>query len=291
MERVFPIRAAAKITGLSIDLLRAWERRYQAVVPQRSNRGRQYSQADLDRLVLLKKLVERGHAIGTIGHLDIASLERLIGDSAPAVAREELTQNILQAIENYDSFAAEREVRRLAATLLPRDMVYQVILPLMRTVGDRWHDAEFHIAQEHMTSSIVRSVLGGMVRMDASEVKVILATPETELHELGILAAALILALAGFEPVYLGPNLPAEEILLAAKKTGARAILIAVTAERDILREQVNRIASGLPHNTELWIGGSASAALSSSISNPQLVTLSDFDELEAECRRFRGRV
>lgn len=288
MERVYPIRVASKITGLSIDLLRAWERRYRAVVPDRSGRGRQYCKADLDRLMLLKKLVDRGHSISSVGGLDAASLEKLIGDSAPAGVQAELTQSILEAIENYDSFTAEREVRRLAATLLPRDVVFQVIVPLMRRVGERWHDGTLHIAQEHMISAIVRSVLGAMVRPDAAEGKVVLATPEGELHELGILSAAMIVALAGLQPVYLGPDLPFDEILLAAKRSGARAIAICVSVNSESIRRQVRELRLGMPDGVELWIGGAAAQGLGPSAPGHESLVLKDLSELEAECRRLR---
>jgi DNA-binding transcriptional MerR regulator len=66
MQTSYPIRAVAKITGLSLDTLRAWERRYKAVVPGRSDRGRQYGAAHIERLLLLNQLVQKGHAIGGI---------------------------------------------------------------------------------------------------------------------------------------------------------------------------------------------------------------------------------
>jgi DNA-binding transcriptional MerR regulator len=66
---LYPIRAVAKLTGLSIDTLRAWERRYAAVEPQRDDRGRLYSETDVRRLHLLRAAVERGHAIGRLATL------------------------------------------------------------------------------------------------------------------------------------------------------------------------------------------------------------------------------
>jgi methanogenic corrinoid protein MtbC1 len=288
MERAYPIRAASKITGLSIDLLRAWERRYRAVVPERNGRGRQYSQADLDRLILLKKLVDRGHSIGSVGSLDAPALEKLLGEATPAGAQAELTQNILAAIENYDSYSAERELRRLAALLMPRDMVFQVILPLMRTVGERWHGGQLRIAQEHMVSAMVRNVLAGMLHVEAAPAKVILATPEGELHELGILAGAMIVALSGLQPVYLGPNLPFEEILHAAKKTGARAIAMGVTMESEEIRQQIWWLRLGLPRGMELWMGGAGANGIDLSVPGPDSVVIKDLNELEAECRRLR---
>ena len=78
----YPIRAVARMTGLSVDTLRAWERRYEAVVPTRDDRGRIYSDADVDRLRQLAVLVDRGHAIGAVANLPAGELQRLMG-SAP----------------------------------------------------------------------------------------------------------------------------------------------------------------------------------------------------------------
>ena len=86
MATRYPIRAVAKTTGLSLDTLRAWERRYKAVVPERSERGRQYGAEDIDRLLLLGKLVEKGHAIGGIAALPNDDLKKLLApQTSPAV--------------------------------------------------------------------------------------------------------------------------------------------------------------------------------------------------------------
>src|SRR5579884_189224 len=78
MESRYPIRAVAKITGLSLDTLRAWERRYRAVVPERSNRGRQYGPEQVERLLLLGELVRKGHAIGAVASLPVQDLQNLL---------------------------------------------------------------------------------------------------------------------------------------------------------------------------------------------------------------------
>ena len=78
METRYPIRAVAKITGLSLDTLRAWERRYKAVVPERSERGRQYGLEHIERLLLLNQLVQKGHAIGGIASRSDEELRGLL---------------------------------------------------------------------------------------------------------------------------------------------------------------------------------------------------------------------
>lgn len=297
VETRYPIRAVAKITGLSVDTLRAWERRYQAVLPERSGRGRLYGPTDIDRLMLLSRLVEKGHAIGGIAGLGDAELIKLLdGQSGPGAAAPESVRNILgpvlEAIESFDPARAADELSRLAAVLPPRDLVYQVTLPLMHEVGVRWHSGAFAIAQEHLVSGLMRNLLGSMMRLfraPSTARKVVLATPAGELHEFGILAAAMILAMNEIEPVYLGPNLPAREITQAAEWVSARVVLVGITMFTKATAEEVGAIAEGMPESGELCVGGAGSADLDLSGLVRTAVRLNDLPALENECRRWRN--
>jgi len=295
METRFPIRAVAKITGLSSDTLRAWERRYQAVVPERSERGRQYGPAEIERLLLLGQLVQKGHAIGGIASLSDKQLKDLLAQqSSQPPARPEPPNDILvpvlAAIESFDSTRAGDELSRLAAVLSPRDLVYQVAVPLMREVGMRSHDGTLAIAQEHLVSQMLRTLLGSMMRLfrpSNPAMKMVLATLSGESHEFGILAAAMLASMAGIEPVYLGPDLPAREIGEAAQRVAARVILIGVTVITQTTAEEMRGIAATMPETAELWVGGASSAALDLSNLGREIVLLKDLLALENECRRW----
>jgi DNA-binding transcriptional MerR regulator len=293
VETRYPIRSAAKIVGLSIDVLRAWERRYRAVVPERGTRGREYSPEQVERLILLRQLIERGHSIGGIAALDEVALGRLI-DTPVAKPEPQSGKNlldpILEFLDRFDQSGANQEVGRLAALLPPRALVYEVVLPLMHEVGERWHQGTLMIAQEHMASAIVRNLLGSMVRLNQAPGdtrKIILGTPAGEHHEFGSLAAAMIVATSRLDPVYLGPDLPAAELIEAARRTEARSVILGITTLENGISEQLLAINSGLPDSVELWIGGAGIATLDPSAG----VLLKDFAMLESECRRLGGRI
>jgi DNA-binding transcriptional MerR regulator len=296
VENRYPIRSAAKIAGLSIDLLRAWERRYHAVVPERGNRGRLYTPEQIERLILLRQLVERGHAIGTIASLDEVALQRLLDQptAKTAPSSKDLIAPILECIDRFDQSGANQEVGRLAALLSPRSLVYHVVLPLMHEIGERWHNGALMIAQEHLASAIIRNLLGGMVRLhqapDDSR-RVILATPAGELHEFGSLAAAMLVAISRLDPIYLGPDLPASELIEAARRTGARSIVVGITTAANGIGEELATLKAGLPEPIELWIGGAGIDNLDNSMADGQTVFLRDFAALESECRRLGGRI
>jgi methanogenic corrinoid protein MtbC1 len=258
------------MTGLSADTLRAWERRYEAVVPERSDRGRLYSDADVARLRRLAELVARGHAIGTIAALSDAELDGLLrrGDALSARSSEPpavvQVDTLMTALDRYDLEAIETILNRHAAVLLPRDLVFAVMLPLLREVGRRWESGTLRPSQEHLISAIVRSVLGGLLRATSragASPKIVFAAPAGERHELGLLSAALLAASAGYGVVYLGPDVPADDVAHAATVTGAQVVVMGATTPGAVARNDARTLAR-LPAGIELWVGGPEAAAL-----------------------------
>ena len=297
MKTRYPIRAVAKITGLSLDTLRAWERRYKAVVPERSDRGRQYGPEHVERLLLLNQLVQKGHAIGGIASRSDEELRGLLAQQpsqlVPVQAPPtEMLASVLAAIENFDTIRASDELSRLAAVLSPRDLVYQVAVPLMSEVGTRWHNGTLAIAQEHLVSQMLRTLLGSMMRLfrpSNPAMKMVLATPAGESHEFGILAAAMLASLAGVEPVYLGPNLPAREIADAVRRTSAKVVALSITFLSETTQDEVRALAAAMPEGAELWVGGAGSADLDLSNLGRKTLWIKDLPALENECRRWRN--
>ena len=258
------------MTGLSVDTLRAWERRYNAVAPGRNDRGRLYSDADVARLKQLGELVKRGHAIGTIAGLAEADLAGLLKradalttlpEAAP-VAKLDLLKG---ALDRYDLDAIEATLNRHAAVLPPRDLVFAVILPMLQEIGRRWEAEKVRPAQEHLVSAIARSILGGLLRATmrpSASPKIVFATPAGERHELGLLCAALLTASAGYGVVYLGPDLPAADIAHAAATAGARVVIVSLTTPGVVPRGELRTLARVGQGGVELWVGGPEAQSL-----------------------------
>jgi methanogenic corrinoid protein MtbC1 len=302
----YPIRAAANLTGLSIDTLRAWERRYQAVTPIRGDRGRVYGEAEIRRLILLRDAVARGHAIGQIAGLEDGALEKLLlgpvtVSTTPETNKKEQPASdallpVVAAIESFDYATANFHLGKLAA-LLPVDrLVNEVVFPLMKLVGERWQHGSLSIAQEHMTSSILRNLLGGLVRLNTSSnpsQRILFATPSGELHEFGILASAMLAVANGFEVLYLGSSLPALEIVSAAERTSPRAVVVGIKLSEPppATIDELRVLVAKLPKTTELWLGGSNVKKTLASIGNPRSFALEDFSELEEHLVRLKREV
>jgi MerR family transcriptional regulator, light-induced transcriptional regulator len=304
---LYPIRAVSKLTGISIDTLRAWERRYQVVTPQRDERGRVYTEADVQHLRLLNAAVESGHAIGQVATLSDKELQALIArphavtnDTRALKSRQSeepggALRAVFTAIERLDYAEAERELALLATVLPPRELVHRVVLPLMKEVGDAWHRGELGIAHEHMTSALVRNLLGALIplhRRTSPAGKLLFATPSGEQHEFGILIAAMLAVGGGMGIVYLGSNLPAEEVLSAAQKTAPQAVVlgfIGANGARAGLVE-IERIAHKLPSQIEFWIGGAKDEALRKEIGKTRALLIEDFTMLEQHLSRLGAR-
>ena len=270
----YRIGAAARLTGLSEHLIRVWERRYGAVEPHRTDTGiRLYSDGDVARLRLLKRATERGHAIGTVAQLENGQLERIVAAPAsapvePALdeeAADRLLAAFLQAIDAMDMAAADDVVAQADASLGSRATALRVLIPILREVGRRWERGKLSVAQEHAATAVLRNYLGSAVRAlgrNEGAQLAVCTTPPGELHELGALVAAVYIASLGLRVVYLGPNLPSEELGRAVRKLRADIVLISAVATGRTLRASLEEARAALPARVRIVVGGAAAEQL-----------------------------
>ena len=305
MSPTYPISAVSKLTGIALDTLRAWERRYQAVTPRRSPRGRVYSEQQIKRLILLRKSVESGYAIGQVAKVRDEGLQELL-DRGNSLSRPKPTQQtpvlqeelipVLRAIEDFDYARADQELNRLAtAVARPADLVHQVALPLMRTVGDRWHQGKYGIAQEHMLTSLLSTLLSSFIRIYTPSdppARILSATPRNERHGFGTLAASMLAAAGGLGVIPLGADLPADEIVLAMRKSGADVLLLSVnkTPDGEIL-DDLLLIGRKVQKSALLWLGGAPEFFLDHVTRGTRWQVLHDFAAFQRELVKLGARL
>ena len=298
----YPIRAVSRLTGIGIDTLRAWERRHGAVTPSRDDRGRMYTDDDIARLRLLRGAVEHGHSIGRLAGLTDAELRRLAatadGNAASAVAptpRTPLdTAALTAALQKYDATAIDQQISRLAAVLPPLELLRDVLMPVLAQVGDEWHREPARIAHEHLMSSTMRNILGSFLRLHARadvSTRLLFATLAGERHEIGTLGAAMLAASSGLGVAYLGPDLPAHDILQSVRPAGAQVLVLGLTATsaKAAKERELRTIVSDLPKDVELWVGGAGAPRYTPLIS-PRGLLLCDYDAYQQELVRLGGR-
>ena len=298
----YPIRAVSKLTGVAIDTLRAWERRHSAVTPIRDDRGRMYTDADIARLRLLRGAVEHGHSIGRLARLTDAELRQLAAAGASAVSEVDPprrtpidTAALTAALQKYDATAIDQQISRLASVLPPLELLRDVLMPVLAQVGDDWHRGPARIAHEHLMSSTMRNILGSFLRLYARPEalpRLLFATLSGERHEIGTLGAAMLAASSGLGVAYLGPDLPAREIVESVRPAGAQVLVLGLTATSPdkATERELRTIVRDLPQEVELWAGGRGAVPHTALIS-PRGLVLRDYNAYQQELVRIGGRV
>jgi DNA-binding transcriptional MerR regulator len=269
---MYSIKAVSHATGLTVETLRAWERRYGVIRPQRDATGRRvYAASDVARLRRLREATERGHPISRIASLTDIELARLLSDVPERqnrAAANAFVRRMVDAAANFKPIDCEQALT-LAISLLPAaQLVEEVLEPVLREVGERWHSGEFSIAQERLVSACVRRqvalVLDSYERL-ARGPAIVFATLPGERHELGLLMSALIAATRGLRCHYLGPDLPASDLVHYVLRVDAAvaAISVVLGANLRVLHDDLDTLATGLGPSRQVWIGGASAAGLS----------------------------
>lgn len=295
----YRIGAVSRLTGLSADVVRVWERRYAAIKPQRSEGGsRLYSDADIARLRRLRQAVEMGHAIGQVAKLPDGELEALsLKANSHYPMRQDAAdpyevsrERFLEAIARMDVLAADEEINRAATLYPPRIIVKNIVIPLLNEIGDRWAHREYGIAHEHVATNLIRNLLSSLFRLyppnDAAET-IVFATPQGERHEFGILIGALIAATRGWRVVYLGTDLPSQEIVRTVKLVKARVLVMSIVIEQNgQTGEELRAIAGHLPSNVRVWVGGGEAARFRDVIEQSDWILIRDMEDLDDRLKR-----
>lgn len=308
-QRRHPIGVVARRTGLKPDLIRAWERRYGAVDPGRTEtRRRYYSDADIERLLLLRRVVSTGRGIGQVAGLSEPELKSLIADeplgrgaafpSGPSPAAGETAEPFLglclAAARRLDVHDLELQLERASVALSRMNLLEKLLVPLMHGIGDLWQKGELRPIHEHMASAVVRSFLGSMrgaYHLSAGAPQLIVTTPARQLHELGALIVSATAASEGWQVTYLGPDLPPEEIAAAAVQKAARAVAVSIVYPPDdaLLVEDLKRLRRLLPPTVEMIVGGRASSAYTSVLQEIGALHVNSLAALRHELEQLRS--
>lgn len=242
----YGISTLCRKTGLSPALLRAWEKRYALLEPQRTEGGhRYYTDEDLKVLEQVARMLGEGARIGEVAILGRAEL--LARGSVPAKAHpmvddasegdagaipSRLVTRLVEAAESYDQPSIEQILDEVFARYSPLFVIRQVLEPAARTVGDRWAEGTLSVASEHLFSANLLRRLQRLVDWvpvtSPSAPRALCACFPDENHEVGVLVVAYHLALAGFRVLYLGPSLPLEDLERAIGITLPRTICLSV---------------------------------------------------------------
>lgn len=301
----YAINAVVRRTGLTAHVIRIWEKRYQAVQPERTVTNRRlYSEEQVERLELLRDATKAGQSIGVVAKLPTDTLRRMAlaasGAGAPARQKEALPDEAsalfeaaLEAVRALDTRVLEQVLRRADVTLGTQGMLHRVAAPLAQAMGSKWRDGTITAAHEHFATVVLRTYLATAAQIFAAsgnEPVLVVATPPGQLHELGAMLVAASAANLGWRVIYLGASLPAAEIAGAVLQSRAKAVALSlVYPENDSRMEgELVRLRELLPAGTGLIIGGRAIAAYRPILDKIGAVPAQDLPRLLSALDDFR---
>ena len=286
------IHRVAKLTGLSKDVIRVWERRYGLVKPSRSsNRYREYSDEEVALLRFVKAQMEQGATIGSLaaeGHDPLVARMRI---ATPVSAEdqkphERLLDDLVGSLDPLDKAGFERRLNGAVAVIPFEEAVQRILLPLQRRVGELWHQGRLNIAVEHYVTKIIQQKLFSVMnQLSVNEFgpRILIACPEGETHEIGAQAVAYIAATRGCHVYYLGPNLPSSDLVIFGETITPDLILLSLT--------EVKSEASALQQLKELellatrWpvaVGGQGARAIGDRLRDTKIELLDDLTALHS---------
>ena len=308
MEKMYkyPIKVVSQMTGLSVFVIRAWEKRHNVVTPSRTETNRRlYSDEDIEKLKLLNEAVKSGHNIGGIAYLSIDELRSVLSRNnvSSTVTNESTNEfltdtnliisNCIDAIKAYDDKTLETLLLKASAKMSQPQLIEELIVPLVYKVGDLWHDGYIRIANEHLASAVIRSFLVNLLEQhipnDNAPI-VISATPRGQDHELGAIIVGVIAASAGWKVIYLGPNLPVEEIAAVTDSLEAKAVALSIVYPSDDsqLKKDVLNLKRMLPKNISLIVGGRAANGYLDVLNEVGAIVLKDTKQLRVKLEALR---
>jgi methanogenic corrinoid protein MtbC1 len=214
---VFNTKAVASATGVPADTFRAWERRYGVPRPQRTAGGhRLYSERDIAIVRWLRDRTAEGMNISHAVHLLASAPPAAPLADTEARAIRRLIDELVVALTHFDAALADRLVSEAFALYPFEAVLLDLIQPAMVEVGERWHRGEINVAAEHFATQFVRRKLSGLLNIfenGTARSTIVVGCAPNELHDLGALLGALFLVRHGWRVIYLGPQLPLNDLL------------------------------------------------------------------------------
>lgn len=274
MQITMSIGAVERDTGLSKDALRVWERRYGFPTPVRDSLGeRAYLLDQVDKLRILKRLLDQGHRPGKIIHYGMEELQQLVQQSvlatAESVSASDATLSTLQGYldlcKTHQTEALRHGLSQALSRMGLERFIVELLAPLNRLVGESWANGALQIFEEHLYTESVQVVMRAAIsslQLPRGKIpagpRILLTTLPLEQHGLGLLMAEAIFTQEGASCISLGVQTPIMDIIGAAQAQNADIVALSVSGAMNprLVLEGLTDLRGKLPVSTELWVGG-----------------------------------
>lgn len=267
-------------TGVTPELLRAWERRYGLLRPARSAGGfRLYSEADERRVELMREHLGSGLAAAEAARRAVEEAATAPVAETGSAELEAAARSLRSALDDFAEADGQAALDRLLSAFTIETVLREVVMPYLSDLGERWADGDATVAQEHFASNVLRGRLLGLARgWDGGDgPRALLACAPGELHDLGLIAFGLALRRRGWRITFLGPDTPTDTLVDAARQLEPALIVVSATAEPRLA--PLVDILGRLRRHTRVAIAG---AGASEALAREAQVELFDADPVTA---------
>lgn len=283
-EVKFDIASVERETGIGKDALRVWEKRYGFPVPERDERKeRLYPQGQVERLRLIKRLLDSGMRPFKVVGLEVPELKALLNQIPGDTTQDSAyLPTFVELVKSHEAAALRVALSRALLQQGMEEFLSKTITPLNRLVGEAWMRGEMRVFEEHLYSEQITHVLRNAtatLRHPGDTPRILMTTLPGEEHALGLLMAEATLSLCGAHCVMLGVQTPIQEIVLAAKAHQADIVALSFSVAIPVLQVRSGLLLAlaALPKKVTLWAGGAGVTRLRSPVEGVQLMgSLSD---------------
>ena len=302
------IGVVSRRTGLKPDLIRAWETRFGVVVPGRTETNwRYYTDGQGEKLLLLRQATSSGRSISQVAGLSVSQLRDLVEEDRIAIGRisgsggaawgtEEnpFIEACLQAVADLDTRALRYQLEKAAAGMTEPRLIEELVIPLVEKIGTRWESGEMRIVHEHAASAVIRAFLENLhigVQPEINAPSIVVGTPAGQSHEIGALIASNTAAAEGWDVIYLGAGLPAEEFASAVslKDSSAVALSIVYPGDDPYLPAELRKLRRLLGEGVEIIAGGKSAYRYFEALEEISARIASDTSSFRELLRRLRS--
>ncbi|MAN59683.1 MAG: MerR family transcriptional regulator [Flavobacteriaceae bacterium] len=269
----FSIKDLENLSGVKAHTIRIWEKRYNLLEPDRTDTNiRKYDLRHLKKLLNVAFLYNEGHKISKIAELGESEIQNLIKEQSERQKEIYAIQSFKQAMFAFDSQLFSATYKKLTAEQPFNEIFFQVFLPLLEEIGLLWQTGTIDPAHERFISELIKQKIIIHIEEAQSERKTAgptlftLYLPYGEIHEIGLLYANYEILRAGFKTIYLGANIPLDNLKHIRSHHDDVIFLsyFTVTPERGALEDYLTNYQNEICGKTpcEIWLMGQQAQAL-----------------------------
>ncbi len=265
---LYSIKDLERISGVKAHTIRIWEKRYGIVEPKRTESNiRFYCDTEVKKLMNISILLNHGYKISKLAVLDSAELSKKVLEvSMISNGHDSQIENLVVAMIEMDESKFEKILNMSIIKDGFENTVFKVLYPFFERIGVLWQAGSINPAHEHFISNLVRQKI--YVAIDSIPLpvgnetkKFLLFLPEWDLHDLGLLVYNYLIKIRGYKVIYLGPNVPEDDVYAVSDFLLPDYFLTAFAnaVEKDKIESYIQRIASRYPEKT-IFITGHQTA-------------------------------